>query len=363
MSEDVGQESIPEALVRWFRGHHRELPWRREPTPYRVWVSEIMLQQTQVVTVLPYFARWMERFPTVEALAEAPLDDVLALWSGLGYYRRARTLHAAAQQVASTHGGELPGTLEGLLAIPGIGRYTAGAIASIAFGLRAPIVDGNVIRVYARLFGVEGDPTAAATQRRFWALAEELVPAEDPSAYNQAVMELGALVCTPRKPACLLCPVQGRCVAHATGRELELPSPKKAARRRPMHVAAAVVPHPDGGRLLLAQRPAEGLFGGLWELPGVEVSAEAEEVVAASQEALQRLLGAAGEVVGPPLGALEHTLSHIDLVVRPFAVRHVAPEAAAACWERTAWATLEEARGWGLSSIARRALDVAAGVL
>jgi A/G-specific adenine glycosylase len=223
------------ALVRWVRRDHRDLPWRLGRDPYAIWVSEIMLQQTRVEVVVPYYERFLERFPDVEALAAAPLDDVLRAWAGLGYYRRARQLHAAAAIVARDHHGRLPADEAALRALPGIGRYTAGAIRSIAFGEPAPIVDGNVARVLSRLFALPGGPGDSVWERRLWTLAGQLVPATDPSAFNQGLMELGATVCTPRSPRCAACPLARHCRALAEGRPEAYPPP----RPRPKLVSVA----------------------------------------------------------------------------------------------------------------------------
>src|SRR5690349_6148043 len=209
-------------LLEWYRAHRRDLPWRRTRDAYGIWVSEVMLQQTRVAVVVPYWERWMERFPGAAELAAAPLDDVLACWSGLGYYGRARNLHAGAREVVARYGGRVPGEAAELRTLPGVGRYTAGAIASIAFGRREPLVDGNVARVLARVYAVEEDVKSTAGQKRLWQLAGELVPDEAPGDFNQALMELGATVCTPA-PRCEACPVAEACAARAAGRERELP--------------------------------------------------------------------------------------------------------------------------------------------
>jgi A/G-specific adenine glycosylase len=262
-------ESIAPPLVAWYRAHRRDLPWRRTRDPYAIWVSEIMLQQTRVAAATPYWERWMARFPTVRALADAPLDDVLAAWAGLGYYSRARNLHRGARHVVDALGGTLPRTAAALVAIPGIGRYTAGAIASIAFGEATPLVDGNVLRLFARLRGIEDDVKGAAAQRAIWALAAAEVPADAPGDFNQGLMELGALICTPTpRPACDACPLAAGCAARAAGRQAALPvrgKPAPAAARPALrHVAAWIERR---GKVLVARRPAAGLYGGLWELP------------------------------------------------------------------------------------------------
>ena len=262
------------ALLRWYEGQARDLPWRRTRDPYAIWVSEVMLQQTQVSVVLPYWTAFLARFPDVGALARASLDEVLAAWRGLGYYARARNLHRAAQAVAERHGGRLPDDVDALRALPGFGRYTVGAVASIAFGRAVPLVDGNVARVLARLFGVEGATGDASREKRLWALAEALVEGERPGDWNQALMELGATVCRPEQPTCLLCPLRARCVALAAGKVTEIPAPKVPSRRQALHLA--VVAARRGDAVLLVRRDGTGLFGGLWELPGVECAPGSE---------------------------------------------------------------------------------------
>ena len=264
----MATKQLPVApLLRWAEKHLRDLPWRVEPRdPYRVWVSEMMLQQTQVATVIPYFRRFTEHFPTVEALAAAPLDDVLKLWEGLGYYARARNLHRAARQVVAEFDGYLPDTVEELSKLPGIGRYTAGAIASIAFGRDAPVVDGNVKRVLCRVYAIRGDARQPAIQKKLWSLAAANLPKGKAGRWNEAMMELGATVCLPRSPRCDKCPLAGVCRARALGIQEKLPT--KAAKKRLPHydVTAAVIR--KRGRVLIAQRPVGGMLGGLWEFPG-----------------------------------------------------------------------------------------------
>jgi A/G-specific adenine glycosylase len=229
------------ALVAWFHKHHRDLPWRRTRDPYAIWVSEIMLQQTRVETTIPYYERFMERFPTVAALADADEDAIIRAWAGLGYYARARNLQRGAQAVISQHGGVLPRDPEALLRLPGVGRYTAGAIASIAYNVPAPILDGNVIRVLCRLFGLRGDPKRAPLHARLWELAQALIPEGQASLFNPAMMELGATVCTPLRPACDRCPVASWCRARAEGVQEKLPETAKAAPLEPVRMVAGVV--------------------------------------------------------------------------------------------------------------------------
>ncbi len=261
--------ALAAALAAWFDATSRDLPWRRERAPYAVWLSEVMLQQTRVDTVVPYFQRFLARFPDVRALAAAPLDDVLHLWSGLGYYRRARQLHATAREVTERHGGVFPAEAPALRALPGIGAYTAGAIASIAYGRREPLVDGNVARVLARLEGIGEPIKSPSAVRRVWAIAARLLPDEQPGRFNEALMELGAMVCTPRDPRCDACPVSRFCAARAAGRERELPVVARKAAVPVVPAVAAVLVAPDG-RILFARRREGGLFGGLWEPPMVE---------------------------------------------------------------------------------------------
>jgi A/G-specific adenine glycosylase len=265
--------SLRSSLLDWYRRHRRDLPWRRTRDPYRIWVSETMLQQTQVKTVLPYYERFLARFPDVSALALATEEDLLAAWSGLGYYSRARNLQAAVREVRARYGGCIPEDPEAFGALPGVGRYTAGAVLSIAFGKPCPAVDGNVARVLSRLFALRGDPRRGEASARLWEIAAALVPADAPSEFNQGLMEVGALVCTPRTPSCLLCPLREACEAHRLGREERFP--EKAARlpSRPVKRAAAYVT--DGsGRVLLIRRVEGRLLEGLWEFPSVDGSGE-----------------------------------------------------------------------------------------
>ncbi len=295
-------QPIAAALLRWFATARRDLPWRRTRDPYAIWLSEVMLQQTQVVTVIPYWERFLARFPTVHHLADAELADVLPYWSGLGYYSRARALHRAAGRIARDHGGRRPQTARALRELPGFGPYTAGAVASIAYGEATPLVDGNVARVLCRLFAIEGDPSSKPIRDRLWSLAAELVPASDPGGFNQALMELGALTCTPRNPTCLRCPVRSSCVAQRDGRVADLPSPKVRPQRRAMQWTAAFVER--RGSVLLARRPEKGLFAGLWELPSVE----------GDVDALRAELGARFEL-GAEGGRVQRTLAHRDLSI------------------------------------------------
>jgi A/G-specific adenine glycosylase len=298
---------IAPALVEWHRVHGRhDLPWQQNRTPYRVWVSEIMLQQTQVATVIPYYQRFMQRFPDVIALAEAPIDDVLHLWTGLGYYARARNLHRAAIRIRDEFGGEFPRSFEDVASLPGIGRSTAGAILALAHGERYPILDGNVKRVLSRFFGIQD-------QDRLWEASERCTPEQDVDIYTQAIMDLGATVCTRRKPLCAYCPLAKGCFANRTGRQHELPPPRQARARHSKHVYMLVAVREDDESVLLEKRPNHGVWGGLWCLP------EFDTPSAAQAFALQTLREA--RVPAQPLNTIEHTFTHFDLVITPLLAR------------------------------------------
>ncbi|MCR9075340.1 MAG: A/G-specific adenine glycosylase [bacterium] len=270
MTTKPDDAALTRALEAWFRASARDLPWRTDyRDPYRSLVSELMLQQTQVSRVLEKFGAFLERFPTVEALASAPEDEVLAAWSGLGYYRRARLLHACAKAIVEYHAGKVPESVEELLELPGIGRYTAGAIASMVFGQRAPIVDGNVTRVLLRVHNKPVPQAEKATVDWAWQRAEELVNAcEDPAVFNEAMMELGATVCVPKGPKCLQCPISDRCGALAAGTIESIPLPKPKAKQKHLYCASVVVR--DGDTLHLEQRPSSGMWAGMYQLPTLE---------------------------------------------------------------------------------------------
>jgi len=312
-------DSLRQNLLDWFDANKRDLPWRQTDDPYAIWVSEIMLQQTQVKTVKAYYQRWLERFPDIQSLADAPLEDVLDVWAGLGYYRRARSLHAAATDLADAADADqdplLPTTLAGLKKLPGIGAYTAGAIASIAYGLRAPLVDGNVERVFARIFAIPGDPKARENQKIFWAIADALVHPEEPGDFNQSLMELGATVCTPKNPSCLLCPVRDDCRGLMLGDPTVFPAKVKRAKQKKLTVRAAIVtatPADGVTRYLVVRRPDEGLLAGLLEVPTTD-HADPKQTLA---QVLGRLFARIGvEPASEParLGDTVHVFSHIKM--------------------------------------------------
>jgi A/G-specific adenine glycosylase len=302
------------ALVEWHKkqGRH-DLPWQLDRTAYRVWVSEIMLQQTQVATVIPYYQRFMARFPTVNALADAPIDDVLHLWTGLGYYARARNLHRAACRIRDEFNGEFPSTFEQVSSLPGIGRSTAGAILALSRGERLPILDGNVKRVLARYFGVAGSTAEKSVADRLWQLSDACTPDESVDVYTQAIMDLGATVCTRHRPLCSYCPLAEGCFAKATGRQNELPTPRTAKGSRRSREIFMLVAMRQDGSVLLERRPESGIWGGLWCLP------EFETVSAASVYAGHTL--EAAEAQPKQLSIVEHAFTHFDLVITPLLTR------------------------------------------
>jgi A/G-specific adenine glycosylase len=303
------------AIIRWQKQHGRhDLPWQNTRDPYRIWLSEIMLQQTQVAAVIGYYARFLQRFPTVQALAAAPQIAVMQAWSGLGYYSRARNLHKAAQIVVYEHGGAFPGTQAALQALPGIGRSTAAAIAAFAFGQRTAICDGNVKRVLARVFGVEGFPGAPKVERALWALAESLLPDQEIAAYTQGLMDLGATVCA-RKPACQRCPFNTNCIAHTTARTHELPSPRPKKILPEKHARIWIVQSPQG--IWLEPRPATGIWGGLLSVPQEESTGAS--VRTPRPPAWIKHLGVPEQV--QTLASLLHTFTHFKLHLHPVQVQ------------------------------------------
>ena len=290
------------ALLAWFQDGHRDLPWRQSRDPWAIWVSEIMLQQTRAASVVPYYEKFLARFPTPAALAAAPMDELLGFWAGLGYYARARNLHAGACQVVERHGGVVPGDPAAFRALSGVGPYTAGAVLSIAFGLPEPVLDGNVIRVLTRWDRLGDDPRSAALNARLWDRARTLAAGPEPGTVNQALMELGATICTPRSPTCLLCPVSAGCGARAAGDAERYPHKAPAPTRPHEHRIAGLVWTPRG--VWLSRRPDAGLLAGLWELPSVTVDADGGE--ADGQTALARL----GLIAFGAPRAVDHVFTH-----------------------------------------------------
>ncbi|MGE5601912.1 MAG: A/G-specific adenine glycosylase [Nitrososphaerales archaeon] len=329
-------------LLDWMQLARRDLPWRRNRTPYAVWISEVMLQQTQVATVVPYFERWLERFPGVTALATAPLDDVLKLWEGLGYYARARNLQRAAQAMVERHGGRVPCDRRSLLALPGIGRYTAGAILSMAFGQPEPVLDGNVRRVLCRLYDVEGDPRAPEVEERLWQLSAALVqaaPGGRAGDFNEALIELGALVCTPAAPDCPNCPIRQYCLAY----QRDTTGLRPAKRTRPVtpyyDVVAAVVRNRDG-QVLIVQRPPQGLLGGLWGFPGGTVAPD-EDLVDAVARTVEEQTGLTVSARAA-VRRVKHAYTHFRITLHAFTAAIEAGEARALTCAQVRWVAVEE---------------------
>ena len=294
--------TFPDALIDWYENNKRDLPWRRDISAYRTWVSEIMLQQTRVESVLPYFERWMDHFPDVADLANASKQEVLGLWEGLGYYSRARNLHKAAKIIIKEHAGILPKDAEKLRALPGIGRYTAGAIASIAFGMDEPVVDGNVKRVMSRIFDIEESVDTSVGEKRVWSLAADNLPRGKASEYNQGLMELGARICKPRNPECEQCPIKQNCKSYQLGNQADRPVRKSKPDVPIKQMAAAVIV--EGKSVWVRQRPEKGLLGGMWEFPSVEV-----EMGEDLEERFEDNLGF-GVRKNSALGCFQHAYTH-----------------------------------------------------
>ncbi|MBI5014231.1 MAG: A/G-specific adenine glycosylase [Deltaproteobacteria bacterium] len=341
------------ALHAWYRATARDLPWRRSRDPYAIWVSEAMLQQTRVATVLPYYARWMEAFPTVETLAKAPERRVLKLWEGLGYYSRARNFHLASRDVVVRFGGRVPADPASFESLPGVGGYTAAAVLSIAFGANLPVVDGNVIRVLSRLTALSADPRRAPASAALAALAGELLPPGTGALHNQAVMELGALVCTPRAPRCAECPLAAVCRAGREGRPERYP-PRRAKPAVPHHDVALGIVF-DRDRVLIDQRPYGGLLGGLWEFPGGKVEPGESPARAVVRE-LREELGL--EVaVGEPLTPVKHAYSHLRVTLHPFLCRLVAMDARTGEGRPHRWISPEELPDYPMPRANRKVIE------
>ena len=345
---DAG-EDFASRLLAWFdRCGRHDLPWQHPRTPYRVWLSEIMLQQTQVRVVAPYFERFVAALPDVASLARAPLDEVLALWSGLGYYARARNLHAAAQRCLAEHGGELPRDIDALVALPGIGRSTAGAILSQAWGERFPILDGNVKRVLARWHGIDGWPGTPAVEKRMWTIAESQLPAHRLADYTQAQMDFGATLCTRFDPACIVCPVHDGCAALREGRIAELPTPKPG-KPLPERSAVVLLARDRDDRVLLQRRTTVGVWAALWSLP------EAADHALARDWFVQHLEG--DYDAGEPLAAIAHGFTHYRLQLQPLHWRELALHARVADNGDLRWVARAELATLGIPAPIRKLLE------
>jgi A/G-specific adenine glycosylase len=352
--DDPSPADVRTRLLAWYDVNRRDLPWRHTQDPYRILVAEFLLQRTRIASGTPYYERFLERFPTLQDLASASLDEVLAVWEGLGFYGRARNLHAAARVVVERHRGEIPDTYEELSALPGIGPYTAGAVGSIAFGLRVPAVDGNVTRVIARLFRIREDVTAGAVRKRIAEIAARLVSPEHPGAFNQAMMELGATVCAPASPACGRCPLNRLCLARAAGEERKIPVPR-APRGVPVASVVFGLVAKDG-RVLLVRRPRGQLLGGLWSLPGGERagSSEKRDLIAA----IRAQTGVAVEVEAK-WSRVDRTFSHRKWSGSIFRCH---PRGAPKEREAVRWVSREEALRLPLVPFHREAIEAMSGV-
>ena len=341
------------ALLAWYRENHRDLPWRRTRDPWSIWVSETMLQQTRVEAVIPYWERFLARYPDPGTLASADLDDVLGLWSGLGYYSRARNLKRAAEEVVTRFGGQVPADPDALQTLPGVGRYTAGAVASIAFDRPAPIVDGNVARVLARLLGIRDEIESSAARKRLWEEAAALAVGEAPGDLNQALMELGALLCVPRAPRCSGCPLSAFCVAYAAGAPEALP--RRAPKRPPraVHAVAALVLR--RGKALAVRRPARGLLGGLWEIPGSDVTGPRAATAAMLATVLRARTGLSMLHI-ESAGRIEYAFTHRRIHLRLFRCEAASGRVRLDGWDTHRWVSTSGLVALPLGTVTKRAL-------
>ncbi|HTX79111.1 MAG TPA: A/G-specific adenine glycosylase [Longilinea sp.] len=337
-------------LLAWYHRNARRLPWRGLSDAYAIWVSEIMLQQTQVPTVIPYFERWMQHFPTLQALAAADEQDVLKLWEGLGYYSRARNLIKAAKMVVERHNGSLPSDRAALEHLPGIGRYTAGAIASIAFGQDEPALDGNIRRVLARIFDVQEPARSPAGEKKLWGLATKNLPPGSAGDYNQAMMDLGTAICTPHAPDCPTCPVNRLCKAYALG--VQEKRPAMPVRRSVPHITVtAAVIHRDG-KVLITRRPSKGLLGGMWEFPGGKVEAGESLEDGLKREISEELL--AKIEVGDYIGEFHHAYTHFKVTLHAYHCTLAGNEPQAVEASDLQWVGVKELAGFPMGKIDRR---------
>ncbi len=341
-------QGVRQQLCAWFLRGHRPMPWRDNPNPYWVWVSEVMLQQTQVATVIPYFERFIQRFPTVQALAEAPLEEVLRYWAGLGYYSRARHLHETAKRLLQ-QGGEFPRSVDRLRELPGIGAYTAGAIASIAFNQPEPAVDGNVTRVLARLLWLKGDLKKPRAQNLLWQIARQLIDPQRPSIFNQALMELGSTVCTPTQPRCADCPLSEFCSAFQRGQPTAVPEPSPPKpTRQVVDVSALIV---RDAQVLLAQRPPNGLWGGLWEFP---------RTTRTHREPLETLALRIAEQLGlqvepvESIGMVKHAVTSSRIHLYGYLCRHRSGQERSEFYSALAWVAPQEIEAFPLPAPQQR---------
>jgi A/G-specific adenine glycosylase len=344
------RQAVRRRLLSWFDRHRRDLPWRRDRDPYRIWVSEIMLQQTQVATVVPYFERFLQAFPTLADLAAADEQEVLRLWEGLGYYRRARHLHLAARLLAAEHAGKLPDDPAALAALPGMGRYTVGAVLSQAFDRHLPVLEANSQRVLCRLLAERGDPRQGDVRRRLWDAAEALLPRRRVGDFNQALMELGALVCTPATPRCPQCPVAAYCEARRRGMQDEVPA--RAARPEAVQVEEAAVVVRRGADVLLVQRPDGGRWAGLWEFPH-DALTDQETHEEAARRVVRNLTGLDAEL-GEELLTLRHGVTHHQITLVCFEAHHHAGRFRSPFYRRGLWLPPDRLGSYPVSAPQRR---------
>lgn len=348
------QPAISAALLQRWDDGHADLPWRRTKDPYHIWVSEIMLQQTQIATVIGYYERWMAQFPTVEALASAEQSAVLKAWEGLGYYSRARNLHHAAQTVVNALNGEMPKTVDGLRQLKGIGDYTAGAIASIAYDLPAPILDGNVIRVLSRLTDLPDDVTQSATKKVLWQMAAAVVPEKRAGDFNQSLMELGQTVCSKSNPDCANCPLAALCLANQTGTQNERPH-RPARKKTPHYDVAAGIIWNDDKQFLIAQRPEDGLLGGLWEFPGGKQEASETMPQTLVREIMEEL---AMEIeVGDLVTTVKHAFTHFKITLHAYHAQHLSGKPQHLGVADHAWVTLNELDQYAFGKADRKVIE------
>ncbi|MBN1428267.1 MAG: A/G-specific adenine glycosylase [Anaerolineae bacterium] len=331
--------SLHNALVAWFVANREDLPWRHNRSPYTVWLSEVMLQQTQVKTVIPYYERFLARFPDIGTLARAPLDDVLKAWEGLGYYSRARHLHRAAQVIVDELDGQFPSTMASLLNLPGIGRYTAGAIASLAFEQDAPVLDGNLMRVLTRLYNIVDDVTLQQTKRSLWDLAAEVLPSGRAGLWNEGLMDLGRRICTPKSPRCDVCPLTQHCQSRQIGAQEYRPVRSRKAATPHYDVTAAVI-HQADGHILIARRPIGGMLGGLWEFPGGKQQPD-ETLPECLRREIREELGIEVDV-GQQIASIKHAYTHFRITLHAYICTHISGTPQSIECADWAWVTLDD---------------------
>ncbi len=346
------------ALLRWFDAHQRDLPWRKNRTPYRIWISEIMLQQTQVATVIRYYQRFMKQFPTVKKLASADQSDVLKLWEGLGYYRRARQLHAAAQMIVENHGGEFPKTFDEVLALPGIGRYTAGAILSISLDQQHPILEGNTVRLFARLMQMPEDPKTTSSQKLLWQFSKTLLPKKRAGDFNQALMELGSEICTPTSPKCSECPVIQFCPTFVGGLQHQIPARSKKMKYESIHEAVVLVRKPSTSgcpqQYLVRKCGADERWTGLWDFPRFEIASDDRE--RRLEQRIESLSGLGVSIDSTDV-RLKHAVTRFRITLDVFQCSQVNGRLSRRNDETLRWATIEELNALPMSATGRKIAD------